>query len=280
MRFDYTIIVAALALLIEIATIGWRRSVGYALIFECDNSRLTDLFFFLIQVTGLVAWVSIIPSLGLVVATFRFIPFVRSHVHNFSTECALADAVIYILVFTFFDDWGHRLGHCGPFWYLHRMHHSAEHLSPMVSSRNNPIGKFMEPFLGSWPLALCAVAPSYLFAINIGNLLYQFVVHIDTKCSWGWFGRWILVSPGAHRIHHSPMPEHFKKNLSILPLWDRLFGTWYDCAIINERVGLGEPIHNRAGMVKDCIADALEFGQGWAMLAFPVAKDLAKWPIP
>jgi hypothetical protein len=75
MRFDYTIIVAALALLIEIATIGWRRSVGYALIFECDNSRLTDLFFFLIQVTGLVAWVSIISSLGLVVATFRFIPF-------------------------------------------------------------------------------------------------------------------------------------------------------------------------------------------------------------
>jgi hypothetical protein len=146
------------------------------------------------------------------------------------------------------------------------MHHSAEHLSPMVSSRNNPIGKFMEPFLGSWPLALCAVAPSYLFAINIGNLLYQFVVHIDTKCSWGWFGRWILVSPGAHRIHHSPMPEHFKKNLSILPLWDRLFGTWYDCAIINERVGLGEPIHNRAGMVKDCIADALEFGQRWRCL--------------
>ena len=39
--------------------------------------------------------------------------------------------------------------------------------------------------------------------------------------------RYIIVSPQAHRIHHSREEKHFDTNFGlILSIWDRMFGTY------------------------------------------------------
>jgi sterol desaturase/sphingolipid hydroxylase (fatty acid hydroxylase superfamily) len=65
--------------------------------------------------------------------------------------------------------------------------------------------------------------------------------------TFGWVGRWLLISPVAHRIHHSPEVEHFDRNFGgITPLWDRLFGTWYAGDRVNEQVGCVDNHYNQA----------------------------------
>ncbi len=52
----------------------------------------------------------------------------------------------------------------------------------------------------------------------IVNQFYQLLVHTNVTWTWGWFGRWVLISPAAHRLHHSTNPEHYGKNLSVLTI--------------------------------------------------------------
>ena len=50
---------------------------------------------------------------------------------------------------------------------------------------------------------------------------------------------YILITPAAHRIHHSTAPEHFNSNLGILSIWDRMFGTYVDPT--DEPINFGVP---------------------------------------
>jgi sterol desaturase/sphingolipid hydroxylase (fatty acid hydroxylase superfamily) len=260
----YFPLIPVTALGIELFAVGWQRSAIRRVIFERDHSRATDLFFFLFELAGLHDTLIFICSMGLAVLTYRF----RAHVLGIAAALHLrvssgnfaVDAGIYLAVYTFFDYWNHRIEHWGPFWFLHRLHHSATSLSPMVSSRNHPVEIALEQLMRVWPLAFCAISPTALMLIGLADWLYQFVVHIDVRWSWGWFGRWVLLAPAGHRIHHSPMPEHFNKNLAIAPIWDHLFGTWYAGSTINEAVGLGEPVHNNGNLAKELFTDVCAFG--------------------
>jgi sterol desaturase/sphingolipid hydroxylase (fatty acid hydroxylase superfamily) len=51
------------------------------------------------------------------------------------------------------------------------------------------------------------------------------MVHSNYDWKWKWV-EYVLITPAAHRIHHSTKPAHFNSNLGILSIWDRLFGTY------------------------------------------------------
>jgi sterol desaturase/sphingolipid hydroxylase (fatty acid hydroxylase superfamily) len=244
---------------IEIAAIGWKRSAIRCAMFDRNNSRTTDLVFFAIQLSGFRELSILLCSFGLVYFSRSIELGITHHAVKLSTGSAPLNALVYVCLFTFFDYWHHRMQHYGPFWNLHRLHHSAVRLSPMVSSRNHPASLVFEPIFRVWPLAFCAVSAPWFVTISLANSFYQFLVHIDTRWAWGWFGRWIVISPVAHRIHHSPMPEHFNKNLAMLPIWDRVFGTWYSGDVINDNVGLGEPLHNKGNFLKEAFTDVVDF---------------------
>jgi len=256
--------IPALGLAFEILAIGWNRSSLRQAIFERDRSRLTDLIFFGFQVAGLHERSILVLSLGLAYVTGALSHFIVQSTVGLNprirTGHAVADALLYLLVFTLFDYWNHRLEHTGPIWNLHRLHHSATSLSPMVSTRNHPVELALEPFVKVWPLAFFSISPGYFLLISSADQFYQYLVHTDVRWSWGWFGRWVLISPLAHRIHHSPLPEHFDKNFSMLTVWDRVFGTWYGGTVINEAVGIhNTQVHNNGNILYECILDVKQF---------------------
>jgi sterol desaturase/sphingolipid hydroxylase (fatty acid hydroxylase superfamily) len=51
--------------------------------------------------------------------------------------------------------------------------------------------------------------------------------------------RWILVTPGLHKIHHSRSASEANTNFGeIFSFWDRMFGTLRDSSVVPAAYGL------------------------------------------
>ena len=138
---------------------------------------------------------------------------------------------------------GHYLQHKIPLlWEFHKVHHSAEVLTPITAFRVHPVDDLLTLSL----TALFTGVVQGLFHVAVGtgigdmrvlgvNVLlfawYVFGFHLRHSHVWlaypAWLSR-ILVSPAQHQIHHSSAPRHFDKNMGfIFAFWDALGGTLY-----------------------------------------------------
>jgi sterol desaturase/sphingolipid hydroxylase (fatty acid hydroxylase superfamily) len=142
----------------------------------------------------------------------------------------------------------HYLSHEIPFlWEFHRVHHTAETLSPITVFRVHPVDTLV-----FYNITVLIMAPtSAIFGFLLGTtghdlqiashdlkidgtnvivLAYIFCTfHLQHSHIWiaftGTLGR-IFASPAHHQIHHSSDPDHFGRNLGAgLAVFDWLFGT-------------------------------------------------------
>lgn len=133
-------------------------------------------------------------------------------------------------------------------WELHKVHHSAEVMTPLTEWRQHPIefvafGNVLTLATGgaygvfAWLFGPGA-QPFTLFEVNILLVLHFATFHhLRHSGVWiaarGWLGR-LVHSPAHHQIHHSTDPRHFDSNLGYaLSVWDWAFGT----LVIPERRG-------------------------------------------
>ena len=149
----------------------------------------------------------------------------------------------------------HYLSHTVPFlWEMHKVHHSAEVLTPLTNSRVHPIESIMllnmiALFIGvTEGVVLYALGHSAsqltLAGVNAMVVVGTYLVaHLHHTHVWIAFtGRLgaVFVSPAHHQVHHSTNPIHFNKNLgSVLAIWDWLFGTLHVPARTRERLSFG-----------------------------------------
>jgi sterol desaturase/sphingolipid hydroxylase (fatty acid hydroxylase superfamily) len=160
----------------------------------------------------------------------------------------------------------HYLSHRIPLlWEFHKVHHTAEVLSPMTNYRVHPVDtvvfyNFLAIFIGvtrgvlSYGLGR-ETAPFAVDSMNAILLAFVFVtVHLQHSHMWiaatGRLGL-VILSPAHHQLHHSGDPVHFNKNFgSCLALWDWLFGTLHLPTRERQRLSFGvEPrarIHHTA----------------------------------
>lgn len=123
-------------------------------------------------------------------------------------------------------------------WRFHRVHHSAEILTPLTLFRVHPVEHLLYFIRGIVVFGLVTGFFVWLFGRNLetfdilGVGLFGFLFnlagsnlrHSHVWLSFGRFERW-FVSPAQHQLHHSRHHEH--RNLgSALAIWDRLMGTW------------------------------------------------------
>ena len=134
----------------------------------------------------------------------------------------------------------HYLSHRVPLlWEFHKVHHTAEVLSPLTNFRIHPVygivfGNLIALFVGTTSGVLQYLNFGSPFGDGAGgNLLvlaFVWIVgHLQHSHLWiavtGPLGR-VIVSPAHHQIHHSTNPKHFNKNFgSSLAIWDWMFGT-------------------------------------------------------
>jgi sterol desaturase/sphingolipid hydroxylase (fatty acid hydroxylase superfamily) len=128
-----------------------------------------------------------------------------------------------------------------PLWSLHKVHHSAEVLTPLTRYREHfivgPIwaagGALSYGFAGGIFAYLFdgGITAATLFNIGFFSLLFGFngsFRHYHVQFHYPrWLAFW-LHSPVMHHIHHSYLQQHWDKNFAaVTSLWDRMFGTLY-----------------------------------------------------
>jgi sterol desaturase/sphingolipid hydroxylase (fatty acid hydroxylase superfamily) len=130
------------------------------------------------------------------------------------------------------------LQHTSPWlWELHKVHHSAEVLTPITVYRTHPLESYINGLRGALVTGLVAGffaylsrgrASSYLLlgvpAMNfLFNLLGSNLRHSHIWLSYGAKIEHILISPAQHQIHHSVEIEESMSNYgAFLAIWDWL----------------------------------------------------------
>jgi sterol desaturase/sphingolipid hydroxylase (fatty acid hydroxylase superfamily) len=168
--------------------------------------------------------------------------------------------LLFTLVFFVAWDFGrfvaHSLLHDIPaLWEFHKIHHSAEVLTPMTSFRLHPLeilimawGQVMATGVVTWLFNLAGGGVTAYTFLGLHVVIWGFSLIDNLRHSPVWVsygptvGRW-LVSPAHHQLHHSIEARHMGCNRgSNLAIWDRLYGTLYVPGYQPEafRMGLGD----------------------------------------
>jgi sterol desaturase/sphingolipid hydroxylase (fatty acid hydroxylase superfamily) len=250
-------------LLLEIAVLGARDSSLWRLCRGRSVSSLTDLGIYALNLLGLWKYASIILTLGAVFV----VGIIANGILGATTQWQLrihsgslvVDSVLAFLLFTFCDYWNHRLQHCRPLWPLHRIHHAADELTVLTLWRQHPSIAAIEPFIKVWPLALFDIPTGIVAAVGMITVAYEHLIHSNLRWDWGWFGRWVLIPPIGHRLHHNIDPTCQWKNLGIPVIWDRLFGTWDGGVPPNEQLGIADVAYNTGRLHREVWRDLMDF---------------------
>lgn len=130
---------------------------------------------------------------------------------------------IILLVFDFLNFILHLWSHQSNWlWLTHELHHSAERISLFTHWRSHPLKTFLKPRF----FLLFVFGPSE--ALVAAVMVREFFVlsnHMRWDSDWGWIGRYVLVSPKMHYLHHEV--NSLRCNYGqMFVLWDRMFKTY------------------------------------------------------
>ena len=155
----------------------------------------------------------------------------------------VAIKVAYTVAFFVGYDFGHFVAHLLQhrvelLWQFHKVHHSAQVLTPLTSGRLHPVDLIM---MGLGRNIGAGLATGVFFYLGAGEVtvytflgmhalmaVYHSIGHLRHTHVWISYGRLnrFLISPAHHQIHHSALPEHAGMNNGFaFAIWDRLFGT-------------------------------------------------------
>ena len=135
----------------------------------------------------------------------------------------------------------HRGLHAWPvLWCFHRVHHTAETLTPFTVYRTHPVEGVLFAlravlvqavamaafffFLGDRVELLTVYgANAIVFAFNVAGSNLR---HSHVRISYGRVVERVLISPAQHQIHHSVDPRHLDRNFgTVLAVWDWIGGS-------------------------------------------------------
>ncbi len=145
--------------------------------------------------------------------------------------------------------WGHRLSHVVPFlWRMHAVHHSAEAMDFLVSTRAHPADMVFGRLCALTPVyALGLASPASLkdgtvpVAVTLLATVWGFFIHANLRWRLGPLER-VVTTPMFHHWHHTrsgPIDRNFASNLAAL---DWLFGSLHLPGAWPPDYGISEPM--------------------------------------
>src|SRR6185312_726418 len=130
--------------------------------------------------------------------------------------------------------WGHRWSHEIPrLWRFHSIHHTAEDVDWLTNTRGHPVDIVFTRLCGFTLIYLAGLArpDAGVNSVAVSVMLivmnmWGFFIHANVKFRFGWLEN-LIATPAFHRWHHTADSHRDHNYASTLPLFDRLFGTWY-----------------------------------------------------
>jgi sterol desaturase/sphingolipid hydroxylase (fatty acid hydroxylase superfamily) len=254
----YYFSVAPAMLLLELLIVGWERS-SIRKITKFNKSVRTDVVFFLLDAFNVYNLLTVIVSFGV----FHVLARLVFEVTDFNLIATITNPYIQFGVLFVMSDFknyfSHWLFHKNmSLWSLHELHHSATDFCMLTRHRGHFLETAMKRMIDVIPFAILGSVETYI-AVKVLSEAHQLVLHSSIKSNWGFLGRYLLVSPNAHRLHHSINKQHYGKNFgSTFIVWDKIFGTYYEPVAINE-LGTEGHLYNREGTIRDVVRGLRNF---------------------
>lgn len=133
-----------------------------------------------------------------------------------------SDAIKFALVFLLSDFkhfvW-HRVMHTKLFWPLHQYHHSATEFNLITGARGHFLEKGVLILFDSLFFLMVGLPPQYFMYLAFLKEFHNMLIHSNIRSDFGWLGRFVLISPNAHRLHHSIDPRDYNRNYGTLFVW-------------------------------------------------------------
>ena len=191
------------------------------------------------------------------------------------SDIAWVSFLIYLIVFDFVHYLIHRGQHqLNRWWALHSLHHSQRQMTLWTDNRNHLLDDVITTLLLSVVAKLIGVGPGQFIALVVLSQLSESFQHANIRCSFGWLGDRLWVSPRFHRLHHAIGIGHESAgrqtlgghNFGVLfPWWDMLFKT----ADFSNR-------YDPTG-VRDQVEEGRDYGQSfWAQQKLGFMRFLSK----
>lgn len=265
-RIVVVLLILPLALLVELAVVGWGRCSLRSMVLARSGSLKSDLAIFALGQTQVLDLVGRVMLLGLGMVSGLWVRERLRQTTGFAVDPGalpfLVQLPLYFLVYTFFDYWTHRISHAPLFWPLHRYHHSAEDFCTLTSDRQHPAAALVGLFVINIPLALLGAPAAVMVYVNVLTNTFGYLAHSRMTGDWGFVGRWVLQSPRGHRLHHKLSMDEPTGHYGMVPLWDRLFGTWVGTPAPDLQIGVSRPYRHGYVVFADLLRDYVDFWRG------------------
>ena len=236
-------------LIYEAYILGWNKSSFKNLTSLRSKSGNTDIVVFLMVATKLDVILTFILTLGisntLPKAIRRFIDLDLSQI----ITSPVLHAIIFFIIFDFFMYINHYFLHKIPLlWEFHKFHHSANEFNVITFARKHPFfAKVWAMLVLTVPLTLIGTPIKVIVLIIAIRQIFSALHHSKLDYDFGWFGKYIFVSPQYHKIHHSEKISHHDANYaSIFIIWDILFKTRYTGSVKVESLGIEKNDYNQS----------------------------------
>lgn len=188
--------------------------------------------------------------------------------------------LLFIVAYDFAYWFVHWCMHRFPLlWEFHKVHHSAEVLTPITALRVHPVEELININMvaamtgTTHGLAVYCFGPGAqqlsLLQLNVVLLVFFFTLY-HLRHSHVWLEikgplHYVFLSPAQHQIHHSTAKRHLDKNLGYLfSCWDHWFGTVY-VPQGREHLKMGIGVQTR------------EFNTLWRLYSLPFVKTVRRW---
>lgn len=249
--FGYLLLAVVLALVWLVAAKGRTWRAAFAEVFDkrvfFSKSALADYQIFLLNrvFTFFISPV-LVSQLAIATALFYALHDQRWLAQGQFAELP-AGAVVAVFTGVLFlvDDLSkyllHRWMHRWPLlWAIHKVHHSAETMTPITVYRVHPLEGVLYALRGAVAQGSTMAVCLYLFGAKVdlytvvGVNVFSFIFHVtgsNLRHShisiryWKWLEH-LLISPAQHQVHHSTAREHHDKNFgAAFAIWDWVFGS-------------------------------------------------------
>ena len=240
-------------------------------------SARTDIWFMLFSVFASSALLGWAVMSHLWIADLVIHALGRSPALGIPAWAAIAAMTLALWVAYEFAYWlNHMLSHKIPaLWAFHKVHHSAETLSPLTVFRVHPVDSIA--FYNTVAIVTGAtaggmrwlvgdgVSPAMVAGTNVlmiaGIMTIKHLHHSHVWIAWGGIWGRLILSPAHHQIHHSVAPQHHDRNFGdVLGVFDWLAGTLHIPQTKREQLtfgveGLADP-HTIGGALLTPFGDA------------------------
>lgn len=129
--------------------------------------------------------------------------------------------------------WAHRFSHSNQWlWRFHAMHHEPRQLYFMINTHAHPFDILFTRLASVLPMFLLGLAAPnanggvMAASVIVLGTLWGFAVHANLRWRLTWMSA-IVATPHFHHWHHTARAPLHRNFAAMLPIFDKLFGSWY-----------------------------------------------------